>query len=117
MQELIEYFEVLYSPEADRVLDQLDEKARKKIVYNIDRAKFTLDPKLFKKISNELWEFRTRYSNIQYRLFAFWDKVGGKSTLIIVTHGIQKKSQKLPKTEIIRALKIRTSYFNNHKKI
>jgi len=115
MQEKTGYFDVLYSPEVERFLDQLNDKARKKIVYNIDKAKFTLDPRLFKKISNELWEFRTRYSNIQYRLFAFWDKADGNNTLVIVTHGIQKNSQKLPQTEIDRAIKFRTSYFNNLK--
>ena len=107
---MIEYFKILYSEEVEEFLDGLDNKVRKKIVYNIDKAKSTLDPKLFKKLNEEIWEFRTKYSSVQYRLFAFWDKRDNKNTLVIATHGIIKKSQKTPKTEIEKAMKIREVY-------
>lgn len=113
---MIEYFEILLSNEAEHFLDNLDEKVRNKLLlYNIDKAKFTLDSKLFKKISKEIWEFRTKYGTRQYRLFAFWDKRDGRNTLVIATHGIVKKTQKTPKTEIEKALTIRTYYFNKIK--
>ncbi len=45
---MIEYFTPIYSDEVAEFLDTLEEKARKKIIYNIDKAKLTLDPELIK---------------------------------------------------------------------
>jgi len=70
------------------------------------------NPKLFKKLEGEIWEFRTKYNGIQYRLFAFWDKTEKTDTLVISTHGIIKKVSKVPKSEIEKANKIRLEYFN-----
>lgn len=81
-------------------MDTLDEKARKKILFNIDRAKVKTDNTLFKKLTSNIWEFRTLYNKKQYRLFAFWDKTDNKVTIVIATHGIVKKTQKTPKKEI-----------------
>ena len=65
---------------------------------------------LFKKIENsEIWEFRTLYNGIAYRLFAFWDT--DMKTLVVATHGIIKKTQKTPKKEIARAEAIMKQYF------
>lgn len=84
-------FEVIFLEEAIEFLGKLDDKTRKKIFYNIDKSKLINDPKLFKKLKDEIWEFRTKYKGIQYRLFAFWDKTGNTETLVISTHGIIKK--------------------------
>jgi hypothetical protein len=27
-----------------------------------------------KNLETDIWEFRTKYSNLHYRIFAFWDK-------------------------------------------
>ena len=105
-------FEVVFLEEAIDFIDSLDLKARKKIYYNIDKAKDVNDPKLFKKLTNEIWEFRTKYNGLQYRLFAFWDKTNTTETLVISTHGIVKKVDKVPQKEIEKALKIRTEYFD-----
>ena len=106
-----EYFSVRFLKEVDDFLIDLDKQTKKKILYNIDRARFTLDPKLFKKLTDEIWEFRTKYRTTQYRLLAFWDKTDNKETLVICTHGIVKKTSKTPKNEIARALNIRKRYF------
>jgi hypothetical protein len=66
---------------------------------------------LFKKLTDEIWEFRTKYNGLQYRLFAFWDKTQKSETLIISTHGIVKKVDKVPKAEIEKAERIRKEYF------
>jgi len=106
-------FEVLYSEEADAFLSKQSEKVRVKILYNITKASYTNDPKLFKKLENtDIWEFRTLFDNIQYRLLAFWDKRNGQNTLVIATHGFIKKSQKTPKVEIEHAQSIKDLYFN-----
>jgi len=49
---------------------------------------------------------------LQYRLLAFWDKTDTKETLVISTHGIVKKVDKVPQKEIEKALRIRTEYFD-----
>ena len=106
-------FEVLYSEEADAFLDMQTEKVRAKILYNITKASYTNDPKLFKKLENtDIWEFRTLFDSIQYRLLAFWDKRNGQNTLVIATHGFVKKSQKTPQQEIHHAQSIKEIYFN-----
>ena len=104
-------FEVLFLEQAIDFLESLDLKTRKKIYYNIDKAKLGLDPKLFKKLTDDIWEFRTKYSGLQYRLLAFWDKTDKSETLVISTHGIVKKVDKVPKSEIEKAKKIRSEYF------
>jgi len=112
---MTEYFSILLSTEVEEFLDSIDEKARNKILYNIDKAKITLDPKIFKKLTQEIWEFRTKYGSLQYRLFAFWDKRDNKNTLVIATHGFVKKTQKTPKEEIEKAMRIREYYFSKTK--
>ena len=96
-------FDVLFLEQAIDFVERLDAKSRNKIYYNIDKAKLLNDPKLFKKLEGEIWEFRTKYNGIQYRLFAFWDKTEETDTLVISTHGIIKKISKVPKSEIEKA--------------
>lgn len=105
-------FEVVFLEQAIDFLESLEGKSRKKIYYNLDKSKFSNDPKLFKKLTNEIWEFRTKYSGLQYRLFAFWDRTGKSETLVIATHGIVKKVDKVPKAEIEKAKMIRDEYFD-----
>jgi phage-related protein len=104
-------FEVIFLEQAIDFLDSLDLKTREKIYYNVDKAKLGLDPKLFKKLTDEIWEFRTKYNGLQYRLFAFWDRTDKYETLVISTHGIVKKVSKVPKSDIKKAEQIRKEYF------
>lgn len=106
-------FEVIFLEQAIDFMSKLDLKTRKKIYYNLDKAKLENDPKMFKKLTDEIWEFRTLYQGIQYRLFAFWDKTDKTETLVLSTHGMVKKVSKVPKSEIEKALKIRSEYFND----
>ena len=110
-----EYFDILLSDDVEKFLDKIDEKSRDKIIYNIDKAKYSPDPKIFKKFTKEIWEFRTKYRSTQYRLLAFWDRRDNKDTLVIATHGFIKKTQKTPMTEIDRAIKIKEFYFSKRK--
>jgi phage-related protein len=112
---MVEKFKVAFLKEVFDFLDQLDDKAREKILFNIDKAIVRDDRKLFKKLNSYIWEFRTLYNKKQYRLFAFWDKTDNKFTIVVATHGIVKKSQKTPKKEINKALELMKKYFNNKK--
>jgi hypothetical protein len=79
-------------------------------------AEQTNDPRILKKLNDEIWEFRTKYAGFQIRLLAFWDKRDNKKTLVISTHGFIKKMSKIPKSEIERAIRIRENYFSTKKK-
>lgn len=109
-------FDVELLPEAIEFLENLDDKTREKIYYNIKKAQFVNDNELFKKLNDFIWEFRTLYNSKAYRLFSFWDKIEGNETLVVATHGILKKTQKTPTKEIKKAEEIRKQYFNNKTK-
>ncbi|WP_121967147.1 type II toxin-antitoxin system RelE/ParE family toxin [Myroides sp. N17-2] len=104
---------ILYTQEVEHFLDSLDIKARAKVVYNVERVleSSAIDSELFKKLDNDIWEFRTLYSKIQYRLLSFW--CPKTNSLIIATHGFIKKTQKTPKKEIARAREIRRIYLES----
>ncbi|GGI24024.1 type II toxin-antitoxin system RelE/ParE family toxin [Pedobacter mendelii] len=106
-------FDIELLPEAIEFLENLDEKPREKIYYNIKKSQFVNDNELFKKLNDSIWEFRTLYNNKAYRLFSFWDKIDGKETLVVATHGILKKTQKTPSKEIKKAEEIRKLYLEN----
>ncbi len=103
----------MFLEEANEFIAGLDIKTAKKIFYNIDLAEQTNDPRLFKKLKNEIWEFRTKFAGLQICLLAFWDKTGSKETLVIATHGFIKKVDKVPGKEIERATRLRAMYFEN----
>lgn len=110
------YFETEFLDEAKKFLKTLQLKTVKKVFYNIDLAEQTNDPKLFKKLHNEIWEFRTKYEGFQIRLLAFWDKTDNKKTLVIATHGFIKKVDKIPAKEIDRAIRLKNRYFERKQK-
>lgn len=107
----MELFEVVYLKEADDFLTSLPIKVRAKIFYNIDKARLFRDAELFKKLKNtEIWEFRTLFQGMSYRLFAFWDEKRKK--VVICTHGMIKKTNKTPLQEIEKAEHLRKMYLN-----
>ena len=55
-----------------------------------------------------LYEIRVEVGGNIYRIFSFFDK----GNLIVLGNGFQKKTQKTPKQEIERALKIMEDYFD-----
>lgn len=81
-------------------------------MYNIWKSKSINDKSLFKHLQDEIWEFRTLYNKKYIRLFAFWDKNDPDNTLVISSHGIYKTTSKVPKSDIIKAKRIREKYLN-----
>lgn len=105
-------FKIIYTEEAHRFISSLPEKVQDKIVYNIMKSSVVMDKELFKKLSGtDIWEFRTLYGGVCYRLLAFWDTE--EDTLVVATHGFIKKTQRTPTKEIDRAEEIRREYFND----
>lgn len=104
-------FDVSYMEAAVKYLESLPEKVRDKIAYNISKSRYFMDKELFKKLNGDIWEFRTRFQGMTYRLLAFWDNETGD--LVIATHGFIKKTQKTPENEIAKAEALRREYFES----
>lgn len=103
-------FEIQFLEEAIIFLNSLNEKVRAKILYNIQKSQRENDIELFKKLNDNIWEFRTKYNGMSYRLFAFWDKQ--TQAMVVATHGLIKKTQKTPLQEIRHAEEIMKKYYN-----
>ena len=78
----MQYFQTRFLEEADKFIAGLDPKTARKVFYNIDLGEQSNDPKLFKKLQKDIWEFRTKFRGIQIRLLAFWDKDDETETLV-----------------------------------
>lgn len=98
---------------ASEFINSLPEKAKKKVAYNINRvSNGEMDNELFKKLGDtDIWEFRTLFNGIKYRLLAFWDTE--QNSIVVATHGFVKKSQKTPQKEIERAKTLRAEYYDD----
>ena len=85
---------VVYLEEAAEFIESLPVSAGDKlhsIIYRIECGERNAE--LFKKLEGtEIWEFRSLYNGIAYRLFAFWDTE--EQALVIATHGIIRKRRK-----------------------
>lgn len=109
-------FDVIFLEEVLEFLSSLEKKHSEKILYNIRKARIERDPELFKKLSDEIWEFRTLFQGLQYRLLAFWDKTDNENTLVVSTHGFVKKRSKVPDNEIQKAKQLKAKYFEDREK-
>ena len=65
--------------------------------------------KYFKHLegTNGLFEIRIRFKRLNFRIFCFFDE----DKLIVVLQGFQKKTQKTPKNELNKALRLRQEYY------
>ncbi len=77
---------------------------------NLIRVTQLVPEKYFKHIEGTkgLYEVRVEVASNIYRIFAFFDQ----GNLVVLGNGFQKKSQKTPKQEIEKALKIKEEYEN-----
>lgn len=103
-------FQIEFLEEASAFLDQLEEKARNKVLYTMRSAQLNADKEFFKKLTDDIWEFRTLYNKTHYRLFAFWDKSSKTVTVVVATHGLVKKTGKTPPADLAKAERLRKQY-------
>jgi phage-related protein len=61
--------------------------------------------------ADALFEIRIKQGSDIFRVFCFFDE----GNLIVLMNGFQKKTQKTPKQEIERALKIKEEYYAERK--
>ncbi len=92
--------------------DKQSNKVKEKINWTIGLVKCleVIPEKYFKHIEGtDLYEIRVSFGSNIFRVFCFFDK--GK--VVIILNGFQKKTQKTPKNEIERALKLKKDYYEN----
>lgn len=94
----------------------LSEKMQDKIIKTIEYIEILqmVPEKYLKHIEGTkgLYEIRAKFSSDIVRVFCFFD--GEK--LVVLLSGFQKKTQKTPKNEIDKALKLMQEYFNEKEK-
>ena len=106
----MERIRICLSEETLEFLKRLPDKARNKVNSLISNG--VKDREIFKKLSGfGIWEIRAQCQGNSYRLLAFWDDES--NSLVIVTHGFNKKSQKTPANEIAKAERYRQAYYKN----
>jgi len=68
----------------------------------------------FKKLAGteEIWECRIQFASNAYRIFCFFEG----NSVVILTHGFAKKTQKTPQQEIERAEAYRRDYLKRRLK-
>lgn len=106
-------FRTILSEDVLDFLKKQDVKARQKILFNIRKAEVVTDPELFKKLTEDIWEFRTLWKKTRYRLLAFWDR--DEETVVIAVCGFIKKQSKVPIKELEKAVGLRNEYLRNKK--
>jgi len=88
----------------------LNDKVKSKIIWTLELLEeIEKVPETYLKHienTNGLYEVRIQQGNDIYRIFCFFDK----GNLIILTNGFQKKTQKTPRKEIDKALRIKQEY-------
>lgn len=105
--------EIVLLKQAEDFLDEIEEPVRRKFFLSMRKTKSRIFGGWFKKMigANDIYEFRVDNRGKFYRLFSFWDSRDGKQTLVVCTHGLVKKSNKTPKSEIDKAEDIKDKYF------
>lgn len=116
MAKFVKPIKVKLSEEAIKYFQSLPPKIKSKFLISFDKLEAGFKGKWFEHLEDEIWEFRQRDQNKFFRMFAFWDKTQKSKTLIIGTHGLDKKTNKTPRSEINKAKKIRQKYFNEKNK-
>ena len=102
-----DYFQDFFLKQRDKVKD--------KIIYtfNLIEEIQRVPESYIKHIENTdgLYEIRIQSGNDIFRIFCFFDQ----GQLVVLANGFQKKTQKTPKQEIEKALKIKKEYENEKK--
>lgn len=100
----------------EEFLDSLTGKQAQKVLWVLQLIEEldVIPRQYFKKLvdSEGIWEVRIQFGNDIFRLLGFFD--GG--TLLILTNGFAKKTQKTPPQEIALAVRRKEEYLSRRKK-
>ena len=104
------------SSPVEQFLDSLAGKQAQKVLWVLQLVEelAVLPRQYFKKLidSEGIWEVRIQLGNDIFRLLGFFD--GG--TLLVLTNGFTKKSQKTPAQEITLAVRRKEEYLARRKR-
>lgn len=108
---------VRFLKEAEKYFLAQNEKIQKKFLISFEKTETGIKGNWFKKLKDTdgIYEFRQSDHKKFYRIFAFWHSEE-KETLIVATHGVDKKSNKTPQKEIKKAEQIKKKYFDTKNK-
>ena len=103
-----EYFLVFYRTLDDKV------KAKIQYVFELIKQVDRVPEKFLAPISGSdgLFEIRIEYQSNIYRVFCCFDE----GRIVVLFNGFQKKTQKTPKEEIERAVRLKKEYFELKKR-
>jgi phage-related protein len=97
-------------------IDSLISKAAQKVVWTLSLLEEleTLPAVYFKKLVNtdDIWEVRVSLGSDTYRIFCFF----AGNSIVVLTHGLAKKTQKTPQREIERAEVYKREYLARRKR-
>jgi phage-related protein len=106
---------ILYKDYFSEFFNRQRIKVKEKISWTIDLIEnHERIPEIYLKHlegTDGLYEIRVQIGNDEIRIFCFFDE----GQLVILANGFYKKSQKTPKKEIEKALKIKNEYENEKK--
>lgn len=102
------HFLDFYNDQSEKVQSKID------YVLKIVATQQRVPLKFLRAIESEkgLFEVRIEMDSNIYRIFCCFDN----GNLVVLFNGFQKKSQKTPKDEIARAIRIMNEYFNDKNK-
>ncbi|HPH16072.1 MAG TPA: type II toxin-antitoxin system RelE/ParE family toxin [Bacteroidales bacterium] len=102
------YFTDFYLSQSEKVQEKIE------YVFKIIRSVKNVPRKFLDSISETdgLFEIRIEFESNIYRIFCCFDK----GQIVVLFNGFQKKTQKTPKSEIEKAIKLKEEYFNSKKK-
>lgn len=92
-------------------LSTLKENEVKKIIYVIDMLKIRqrVSAKYVKYIKDGLFELRAECDGNIFRVFFIFDE----GNIVLLLNGFRKKTEKTPKQEIEKALKLKKEYYES----
>ena len=92
-------------------MTKLSEQERKKILRALllFETEYKIPHHYIKFIRDGIYEFRVNYGNNEFRLFFTYDG----DTIVILFNCLKKKTQKTPKSEIDKAVKLKNEYYEN----
>jgi len=97
-------------------LDSLSGKVAQKVAWVLSLVEDldVVPSTYFKKLvsTGEIWECRIQFGSDAYRIFCFFDG----NSVVVLTHGLIKKTQKTPQREIERAEAYRRDYLQRRTK-
>ncbi len=96
----------------DKFFLQQNNRVKEKILWTIRLIEdVEIVPSIYLKYisgTNGIYEIRIQTGSDIFRIFCFFDK----ENLVVIGNGFQKKTQKTPKNEIIKAIQIKLNYEN-----